>query len=55
MFGDLTVPEIIKLFSCSTQLSIKFEIAHKYKTYKETQLFSGLDKPRMLFLLHINV
>ena len=29
--------------------------AHKYKNMKETQLFSGSDKPIMLFFLLINV
>ena len=37
--------------------SIEHEIlnAHKYKKYQEFQHFTGSDKPRMLFLLFINV
>ena len=48
-------PEVIKLFSCSTQLSMKFFNAHKYKKYQAIQLFSDSDKPRMLFSVLINV
>ena len=44
-------PEIIKLFSCSTEISN----AHKSKKYQEIQLSSDSDKPRMLFFLLINV
>ena len=29
--------------------------AHNYKKYQEIQLFSGSDKPRMLFVMLINV
>ena len=38
--------------------SVQYKIlnAHKYKKYQEIQLFfSGLDKPRMVFFLLINV
>ena len=51
-------PEAIKLFSCSTQISMNFFNAHKYKNITNTEvikLFSGSDKLRMLFLLHITV
>ena len=44
--------EVIKTFSCSTQLSMKFQMLIKYL---EIQLFSGPDKPRVLFFLLINV
>ena len=42
--------EVIKLFPCSAQLSILS--THKYKNTKEI-IFSGSDKPRMLFSLTI--
>ena len=47
-------PEVIKLFPCSTQLSIKFYMLLNIK-YQEIQLFLGSDKPRMLFFPLINV
>ena len=47
--------EIIKLFSCSNQLSMKFEMFTSIKKYQDNQLFSGSDKPRTLFFLLINV
>ena len=48
-------PEVIKLFSCSTPLSMKILNAHKYKYIKKFSFFSDSDKPRMLFFLLINV
>ena len=33
----------------------KISNVHKYKKYQEIQLLSGLDKPKMLFFLLINV
>ena len=45
-------PEVIKLFSCSIHEILN---AHKYKKYQEIQLFSGSDKPRMLFFMFITV
>ena len=42
----VTGPEVIKLFSCSTQLSMKFYMLIRIKEIKH---FSGSDKPRMLF------
>ena len=47
-----TEPEVIKLFSCSTQLILN---AHKYKNVKKFGFFSDSDKSRMLFFLSINV
>ena len=38
-------PEVIKLISCSTELSMKYFNAHKYKNLKKL----SSDKPRMLF------
>ena len=37
-------PEVIKLFSCSTQLSTKFQLLMKTKipTYKEVSCFKSL-------------
>ena len=48
-------PEVIKLFSCSTQYEILN--AHKYKNYMKFGFFWGWgsDKPRMLFFPLINV
>ena len=47
------VPEVIKLFSCSTENEILN--AHEYKNIKKFGLFLGSDKPRMLFFQLINV
>ena len=48
-------PEVIKLFSCSTQLSKIFN-AHRYENVKKLSFFfSGSDNPRMLFFMLINV
>ena len=47
-------PEVIKLFPCSTQLSMKFYKLTKLK-YQEIKHFSGSDKPRMLFCQPIKV
>ena len=46
-------PEVIKLFSCSTQLSMNFQMQLSIKV-SEIWLFLGSDKPRMLFFLLIN-
>ena len=46
--------EVIKLFSCSTQLSMTFEMLTSIKISRNSA-FSGSDKPRMLFPLLINV
>ena len=46
--------EVIKHFSCSTQLSIKLKMLISIKISRNSA-FSGSDKPRMLFLLLINV
>ena len=47
-------PEVIKLFSCSTQLSMKFEMLISLKISRNSD-FLGSDKPRMLFFPLINV
>ena len=41
-------PKVIKLFSCSTRPSVKFEIVISIKISRNSD-FSGSDKPRMLF------
>ena len=46
-------PENIKLLSCSTQLSMKFEMLISIRI-SWNLVFSGSDKPRMLFFLLIN-
>ena len=48
-------PEVIKLFSCSTQLSMKFLMLISIEIYKNQLFFLGSDKPRMLCFLLINV
>ena len=49
-------PDVIKLFSCSTQLSTKFLKAHKYKNVKIFGFLCSV-KPRMLFfpLRHVKM
>ena len=50
-------PEVLKLFSCSTQLSrVEHELlnAHKCKMSRNSA-FLGSDQPRMLFFPLINV
>ena len=50
----LSRPEFIKKnFLCSAEHEILN--AHKYKNIKKFSFFSGSDKPRMLFLLLLNV
>ena len=44
--------EVIKLFPCSTQLSIKFQMLTSIKISRNLVF---LDKPRLLFFLLINV
>ena len=39
--GSITGPEIIKLFSCSTQLSMKILNAHKYKNHRKFSTFKA--------------
>ena len=47
-------PEVIKLFSCSTQLSIKFQLLRKTKMLKNKDLFCF--KPSdVVFIMLINV
>ena len=48
-------PKIIKLFFILSSAKHEILNAHKFKKYKEIQLFSGSDKRRMLFFLFINV
>ena len=52
--GDNPGPEVIKLFSCSTQLSMKFKLLIKTKmpTYKEVSCYSLSD---VVFFMLINV
>ena len=47
-------PEVIKLFSCLTQLSMKLQMLVSIKVSRNSA-FSGSGKPRMLFSLLINV
>ena len=49
-----SAPEVIKLFSCSTQLSMLFKMLISIKISRNSA-FSGSDKPRMLFFPLINV
>ena len=47
-------PDGIKLFSCSTQLSIEFQMLISVKISRNSA-FLGSDKSRMLFFPLINV
>ena len=46
--------EVIRLFSCSTQLSMKFQLLIKTKI-KKSKIFSGLVHSVDVFILLINV
>ena len=48
-------PEVIKLFFMLNSAEHEILYALKYKKYREMRYFSGSYKPRMLFLLLINV
>ena len=48
-------PEVIKLFPCSTQLSMKFEMPISINIKKKISFFSGSDQPRMLFYTYLLV
>ena len=47
-------PEVIKLFSCSTQLSSKFQLLIKLK-YRQMKKFLALSLPDVVFIMLINV
>ena len=49
-----TVPEVLKLFSCSTQRSMKFKMLICIKISRNSA-FLGSGKPTMLFFPLINV
>ena len=44
-----------KTFSMPNTAEHEILSAHKNKKYQDIQRFSGVDKPTMLFFLHINV
>ena len=48
-------PEIIKLFSCSTQLSTKFQLLIKTKINQQITKFLALSPPNVVFIMLINV
>ena len=48
-------PEVMKLFFMLNSIEHKILNAHKYENIKKFTIFSGSDKPRMLFFLFINV
>ena len=48
-------PEVIKLFSCSTQLSMKILVLISMKTIKKFSFFLDSDNAKMLFFPLINV
>ena len=50
----LSGPEVIKLFSCSTQLSMKFQLLIKLK-YQQIKKFLVLSLSGVVFILLINV
>ena len=45
----LSGPEVIKHFSCSTQLSMKIQMLISIKISRNSAFSLGSDKPRMLF------
>ena len=47
-------PEVIKLFSCSTQLSTKFQLLEKLK-YRQINKFLALSLSDVVFIMLINV
>ena len=47
-------PEVIKLFSCSTQLSTKFQLLAKLK-YRQIKKFLALSLSVVVFIMLINV
>ena len=53
MFSLKTGPEVIKLFSCSTQLSTKFQLFIKTKI--PTKRFLALSLSDVVFIMLINV
>ena len=48
-------PEIIKLFSCSTQLSTQFQQLIKTKIPKNKKMFLALSLSDVVFIMLINV
>ena len=52
---DASGPEVIKLFSCLTQLSTKFYMLISIKNMKKFNFFSCSYKLKMVFFLLINV
>ena len=48
-------PEVIKLFSCSTQLSTKFQLLMKTKILKNKEVSNGLSLLDVVFIMLINV
>ena len=49
-----TGPEVIKLFSCSTQLSMEFQLLIKLK-YRQIKKFLSLSLSEVVFIMIINV
>ena len=47
-------PKIIKLFTCSTQLSMKFQLLTNTK-YRQIKKFLALSFSDVVFIMHINV
>ena len=47
--------EVVKLFSCSTRLSMNFFLLICMKISSNSAFYLGLDKLRMLYFLFINV
>ena len=50
--GNIPDPEVIKHFSCSTQLSTKFQLVIKYQQMKKCLALSLSD---VVFIMPINV
>ena len=47
-------PQVIKLFSCSTQLSTKLQLLKKLK-YRQIKKFLALSRSDVVFIMLINV
>ena len=53
-YGPGSGPEVIKLFSCSTQLSTKFQFPIKQK-YRKVKKLLALSLSDVVFIMLINV
>ena len=52
--GERPGPKVIKLYSCSTQLTTKFQLLMKLK-YQQIKKFLALNLSNVVFIMQINV